>query len=46
MIQNDAIFSQMIEGVWNLDNRDNYDTLPFAGSKEKVLMVDSKQRYL
>lgn len=41
-IQNDSTFLSIMEGVWNLDNKDNYDTLPYAGTKEKVLAVDPK----
>jgi hypothetical protein len=36
----------LIEGVWNLDNRDNSDTLPFAGTKNKVLIVNPKEKFL
>lgn len=41
-IENDAAFSSLITSVWSLDYRDNPGTLPFAGSKQKVLIVDPK----
>lgn len=44
-IEADASFANSITAVWSLDYRDNPDTLPFAGSKNKVLTVDPKQRY-
>ena len=46
LIESDAAFSSMIENVWSLDCRDNPDFLPYAGSKGKVLVVDSHQRYM
>jgi hypothetical protein len=44
MVPTDSAFIQILEGVWNLDSRDNPDMMPFAGSKHKVLTVDHKQK--
>ena len=44
--ESDSSFAQLVENVWNMDNRDNPNTLPFAGTRQKVLTVDHKQRYL
>jgi hypothetical protein len=41
-IDSDNVYSILMENVWNLDNKDNYETLPFAGSKDKVMIVDHK----
>jgi hypothetical protein len=42
----DSLFAGLIENVWNLDFRDNPDVLPYAGTKNKVLTVDPKQRFI
>ena len=36
----------MIQGVWNLDYKSQSGVLPFAGSKQKVLIVNHKQGYV
>ena len=41
-IESDNMFCSIIESVWNLDNRDNVDTVPFAGSRDKILAVNHK----
>jgi hypothetical protein len=46
VIESDSQFIQLIEGVWDLDNRGDNSHQPFAGTKQKVLMVDSKNKYL
>ena len=46
MIESDNSYGNMIEQVWNLDNKDNYEMQPFAGTKNKVMVVDPKQQYL
>jgi len=45
-IEQDSVFSMIIENVWNLDNKDNVDNQPFAGSKGKVYCVNGKQKHL
>ncbi|CDW79898.1 ef hand family protein [Stylonychia lemnae] len=45
LIESDSQFANLVSSVWSLDYRDNPDILPFAGSKQKVLTVDPKQRY-
>lgn len=36
----------MLQAVWNLDYADNVSAMPFAGSKQKVLAVDPKQKFM
>ena len=45
-ITSDSQFLNVLNAVWNLDNKNNPSHQPFAGSKDKVLVVNSKQRYL
>jgi calcyphosin len=45
-IENDSTFYMMINGVWNLDNKNNYDEMPYAGSRQKVTKVDSHSQWL
>ena len=41
-VSTDASFSTLMDSIWNLDNRDNVEYQPYAGSKNKVLLVNSK----
>jgi len=45
-VASDTQFQNIVEGVWNMDNKDDISFQPFAGSREKVLVVSSKERYL
>lgn len=41
-IEIDGAFGLLLEYVFNLDNKDNYEMQPFAGTKNKVMIVDHK----
>mmetsp|Transcript_13353 Transcript_13353/g.11851 ORF Transcript_13353/g.11851 Transcript_13353/m.11851 type:complete len:532 (+) Transcript_13353:19-1614(+) len=43
---NDAQFDIMINGVWNLDNKNNYEEMPYAGSSVKITKVDPRSKWL
>jgi Ca2+-binding EF-hand superfamily protein len=42
----DAQFDIMMNGVWNLDNKNNYDEMPYAGAPKKITKVDAKCEWL
>jgi hypothetical protein len=44
--ENDSAFTNMIQGVWNLDYKSQLCPTPFAGSKQKVLTVNHKSGYV
>ena len=41
----DHKFDQLVTGCWNLDNRNNYDALPYAGTPQTVTKVDAHQQW-
>lgn len=41
-IDNDAYFDLMMSNAWNLDNKNNPDNLPYAGSQRKVTQVSAR----
>ena len=45
-IKSDSQFDIMINGVWNIDNKNNYDEMPYAGAPHKVTKVDSHSSWL
>lgn len=45
-VESDAQFDTMVNGVWNLDNKNNYDEMPYAGAPQKITKVDSKSQWL
>jgi Ca2+-binding EF-hand superfamily protein len=44
--ENDAQFDIMINGVWNLDNKNNYEEMPYAGAPKKITKVDAHSQWL
>lgn len=42
----DAQFDIMMNGVWNLDNKNNYDEMPYAGSSQKIAKIDAHSQWL
>lgn len=45
-IDNDAYFELMMSNVWNLENKNNPNSMPFAGSSKKIATVNSREAYL
>jgi len=45
-IENDVQFDMLMNGVWNLDNKNNYEEMPYAGSKNKVTKIDCHSQWL
>jgi len=45
-IEIDTQFDTMINGVWNLDNKNNYEEMPYAGSSMKVTKIDCHSQWL
>lgn len=44
--ETDSQFDIMLNGVWNLDNKNNYEEMPYAGSSYKVTKIDSHSAWL
>lgn len=44
-IDNDAYFELMMSNAWNIDNRNNPNSMPFAGSSKKITAVNSREAY-
>jgi Ca2+-binding EF-hand superfamily protein len=44
--ENDAQFDIMVNGVWNLDNKNNYEEMPYAGAPQKITKVDAHSQWL
>jgi len=45
-IEHDSHFDIMLNGVWNLDNKNNYDEMPYAGSVKKITKIDAHSSWL
>lgn len=45
-IEKDAHFDTLITGVWNLDNKNNYDEMPYAGAPQKITKIDAHSSWL
>jgi Ca2+-binding EF-hand superfamily protein len=45
-IESNSQFDIMINGVWNLDNKNNYEEMPYAGAAHKVTKMDSHASWL
>lgn len=45
-VDTDSYFEVMMSNCWNLDSRNNSNSMPFAGSKAKVASVNSRDAYL
>ncbi len=45
-VDNDVQFDMMMNGVWNLDNMNNYEEMPYAGSQHKVSKIDAHSQWL
>lgn len=45
-IENDAQFDILMNGVWNLDNKNNYDEMPYAGAPQKITQVNAHSSWL
>lgn len=45
-IESDSQFNTLINGVWNLDNKNNYDEMPYAGAPQKITKVDAHSSWL
>lgn len=44
-IDSDAYFELMMSQAWNIESRNNPNSMPFAGSKAKVTAVNSREAY-
>ena len=44
-IDNDAYFDLMINNAWNLDGKNNTESLPYAGSQRKVTQVSARDAW-
>ena len=44
-IDSDAHFDLLITNAWNLDNKNNYDNMPYAGSSQKVTAVKARDAW-
>ena len=45
-IDHDSHFDQLINSVWNMDNKNNYDEMPYAGAPQKVTKINSHTAWL
>lgn len=45
-VTGDAQFDILLNGVWNLDNKNNYEEMPYAGSAKRVTSVNSHSSWL
>lgn len=44
-IDNDAYFDLMISNAWNLDGKNNTESMPYAGSQRKVTQVSARDAW-
>lgn len=44
-IENDAYFDLMVTNAWNLDNKNNAASMPYAGSSMKVTNINSREAW-
>lgn len=44
-IDSDAYFELMMSNAWNLESRNNPNSMPFAGSSKKVTKVNAREAY-
>jgi hypothetical protein len=44
-IDNDAYFELMMSNAWNIDSRNNPNSMPFAGISKKITAVNSREAY-
>lgn len=44
-IDNDAYFELMMSNAWNIASRNNPNSMPYAGSKSKVISVSARDAY-
>lgn len=45
MTSSDHSFDLMVNGCWNLDNKNNVDSMPYAGTAMSVFKIDSHQKW-
>ena len=45
MTESDHVFDQLISGPWNLDLRNNYENLPYAGAPQTITDISAKERW-
>ena len=44
-IDNDAYFELMMSNTWNIESANNPASMPYAGSKNKISTVNSRDAY-
>ena len=44
-IESDAYFELLMSNAWNLESRNNPNSMPFAGSNKKVTKVNAREAY-
>jgi hypothetical protein len=44
-IDSDAYFELMMSNAWNLESRNNPNSMPFAGSSKKITKVNAREAY-
>ena len=44
-IENDAYFELMMANAWNIDSRNNPNSMPFAGVSKKITAVNPREAY-
>ena len=42
---NEHKFDQLLTGCWNLDNRNNYDHMPYAGTPQNVTNINCHEKW-
>ncbi len=45
MTESDHVFDQLVTGPWNLDNRNNFDSLPYAGAAQTITDISAKDKW-
>jgi len=45
MIETDHVFDQMVTGPWNLDNKNMYDQLPYAGTAQSIKKINAHDKW-
>lgn len=45
-VENESQFDIMVNGVWNMDNKNNFEEMPYAGAPQKVTKIDSHSSWL
>ena len=45
MVETDHVFDQMVTGPWNLDNKNMYDQLPYAGTAQSIKKINAHEKW-